>query len=136
MIRWLKRLAPFAAIAALWFGIDAWNTWRIARAQAEIDHYALLTARIWVGTAEFRHDPERYLAWRDSLLQAEGTTAAELDSFVARYESEPERLLPYAQRVKHLVDSIVASLPQDEPSDTIQEGDDVTPAGDTVTLAE
>jgi len=53
-----------------------------------------------------RNDPERYLAYRDSLLQASGVTFEALYDYLERYEKRPEQYLPFALKVSRYVDSL------------------------------
>ena len=67
---------------------------------------ALVTAQVWIATAKYRNEPERYIQYRDSLLRASGVAREEISGYLERTGDPPEELLPFAQRVQGLVDSL------------------------------
>ena len=73
---------------------------------------ALVTAQVWVGSAEYRQDPARYLAWRDSLLEAEGLSADSLQVYLRRYQDHPAGYEDYTRLVSYYVDSIIQETGQ------------------------
>ncbi len=103
---WLKRLVPFLVIAAGWFGYTFWTDSSAAQRQAEEDRLARVTAQVWIATAKYRDDPDRFLAYRDSLLDAYNVPREEVFSFLDRREDQPEEMLPFAREVQRLVDSL------------------------------
>ena len=103
---WFKRLLPFAAIVLIWLAYNIWDRSVTKRQKEEEDRLALVTAQVWVGTAKYRDDPERYLAYRDSLLDASGVPRERVFAFLKQREDQPEELLPFAQEVRRLVDSL------------------------------
>ena len=103
---WLKRLLPFIVLGATAYGYYLWDKTTTERHLAEQDRLALLTARIWVATAEYRDDPERFLAYRDSLVAAAGLSHDKVFDFLDQYSDDPEGLLPFSQQISDLVDSI------------------------------
>jgi len=103
---WFKRLLPIIVIAAAWFGYQQWQLHTDKKRNLEEQRIALVTAQVWVATATNRNDPERYLAYRDSLLQASGVTFEALYDYLERYEKRPEQYLPFALKVSRYVDSL------------------------------
>jgi hypothetical protein len=103
---WVKRLAPFILIAAAWFGYRYYQDYRESRRLALEDHLALVTARVWVGTALYHDNPDRYIAYRDSILEAENVARADMFAWLNRYENQPERYLPFTHKVQYYVDSL------------------------------
>jgi len=103
---WLKRILPLIVIAALAGGYFLWDDWFTARRLAEEDKVALVTAQVWIATAKYRNDPQRYIEYRDSLLEANDVSSDKVKALLERREDQPEELLPFAQRVQRLVDSI------------------------------
>lgn len=83
-----------------------WDDWYTARRLAEEDKVALVTAQVWIATAKYRNDPERYIEYRDSLLEASNVPRERIYAFLGRQEDQPEELLPFARKVQRLVDSI------------------------------
>jgi len=103
---WLKRVLPLIVIGALAGGYIMWDDWYTARRLAEEDKVALVTAQVWIATAKYRNDPERYIEYRDSLLEASNVPRERIYAFLGRQEDQPEELLPFARKVQRLVDSI------------------------------
>lgn len=105
---WFRRILPLVVIGALWFGYTAWDEYATERDSQEQDKIALVTAQVWVATARFRNEPDKYLAYRDSLLTAAGLPLDAARDFVGEQEERPEELLPFVQKVQLLVDSLAA----------------------------
>ena len=104
---WVKRLSPFILIALLGLVYHFGNKYLERRRAAEQSRIAHLTAEVWVATAKYRDDPDRYVRYRDSLMAAEHVSNDDIDDFLKRYEDKPERYLPFAQIVQSCVDSLV-----------------------------
>ncbi len=102
----LKRLLPFLVIGLAWLAYTYWDRTQSAQRAAEEEHLALVTAQVWVATALYRDDPERYLAYRDSVLEANDVPRERVFDFLESRQSEAEELHPLAGRVKQLVDSL------------------------------
>ncbi len=103
---WLKRIAPFVLLAALWFGYRAWTGWQQRRVEARQDRLARVMAEVWMGTARYRDDPTRFLSWRDSLLNAAGLDRQVYFDLLKAYHDQPEKSLPFVTKVRHYVDSL------------------------------
>ena len=65
-----------------------------------------MTAQVWVATAVYRDEPERFLEYRDSLISASGLSRDDVFDFLDRYQSDPEMLLPLSRDIRKKVDSI------------------------------
>lgn len=104
---WFRRLLALALVLLAVGGYAYVRQHRRAAAQAERAHLALLTARIWVGTAEYRDRPAVFLAWRDSLLAAENLTSDSLRVRVDRLRADPSASGDYFRQVSRFVDSLV-----------------------------
>ena len=89
-----------------WLGYSFWDKTVSAGQEQEENRLALVTAQVWIATAMYRNDPERYLAYRDSLLEANDVPRDEVFAFLEQREKYPEELLPFAQKVQRLVDSL------------------------------
>lgn len=105
---WLKRLAPLALIIVLWFAYSTYDKYRTKKFTATADHRALVTAQVWVASAEMRRDPAKYLAWRDSTLDANSLSSSEMDSYLQLIQGNPEGRQSFAKSISHYVDSLVA----------------------------
>jgi len=103
---WLKRLLPVIVLAAAVGVYFLWDKWSAQRQLREQDRVALVTAQAWIATAKYRNEPERFVQYRDSLLEANGVTREEVFGFLERTGDPPEELLPFARKVQWLVDSL------------------------------
>jgi len=118
MVIWIKRASPFVLIALAWFVWQSYTTEQTRKFEEQQQKYALVTAQVWVASATYRNNPDSFLSYRDSLLNANSLTTDSLDRFLEDYSSEPETLTPFARMVKAAVDSLVAiedSIP--DPAD-------------------
>ena len=103
---WLKRLLPVIVLAAAVGIYFLWDKWSAQRELREQDRVALVTAQVWIATAKYRNEPERFIQYRDSLLAASGVRREEVFGFLERSGDPPEELLPFARKVQELVDSL------------------------------
>jgi hypothetical protein len=103
---WLKRILPLVVIGLAVGGYILWHGWRAERQAVEERELALVTAQVWVATAMYRNEPERYMQYRDSLLKASGVPRERVLDFLKNREANPEELFPFAQVVQKLVDSL------------------------------
>ena len=58
-----------------------------------------------MASARYRNDPARYIAYRDSVLDANDLTAEDLFDLIKRVKDDPEGLVPFTQGVMDYVDS-------------------------------
>ena len=107
---WFRRLWPIVLIGLLWFGSSYYDKQQARREVQLEDEIALTTAQLWVSSALLRHQPERYMAYRDSLLEAQQLTERKLDQFLERYRGEDTDLSAFSEKVKRLVDSLVKEV--------------------------
>jgi hypothetical protein len=112
---WVKRLLPIILIVGVVFGYRYWDRHRTAQAEARTEHMALVTARVWVGSAEYYSEPQAFLSWRDSVLAVEGVSKEAIRRYMERYEDKPEQYLQFTKLVDYFVDSIVAVSEGIEP---------------------
>ena len=103
---WLKRILPLLVIGLGVGGYFLWDKWQVEKQALEEQELALVTAQVWVATAKYRNEPERFMQYRDSLLQVAGVPRERVMDFLAGREAEPEELFPFAQKVQKLVDSL------------------------------
>jgi hypothetical protein len=104
---WLKRLAPFAIIFAVLVFYRYYSQKQAAK-QTEIQHrYALATAQVWVASAKYRNDPDRYLQVRDSLLASCSLSVAVMDNFVESNKDRPEEFYSFSNLVTEYLDSLL-----------------------------
>ena len=97
-----------AAIIGLLSAYLIYGKYKAAKNQALSQKYALVTAQSWLATAKFKDQPEKYIAFRESLLAAQNITTVEIESFLSEYKDEAEKYIGYAGFVKFYVDSLVA----------------------------
>jgi hypothetical protein len=101
-----KRLFPFLFVGLGWLAYYHWDQTESASRAAEEERLALVTAQVWIATALYRDEPEKYMAYRDSLLAANDVEREKVFSFLENRRDKTEDLLPFAQRVKTLTDSL------------------------------
>ena len=105
---WVKRLSPLVLITVLWFAYSTYDKYRTKKFAAEADHRALVTAQVWVASAEFRSDPAKYLAWRDSTLKANSLPPSEMGDYLRLLQGKSASRQEFASRINHYVDSLAA----------------------------
>lgn len=104
---WLKRLLPFAILIAIVLSVHLLRLHEIsAKAQLE-KKYADVAARVWVGSATYRDNQDRFKQYRDSILKANGITIDEMYKFIKRHKEAPEAIDQFAYKLKASVDSMV-----------------------------
>ncbi|MCD6250392.1 MAG: hypothetical protein J7J98_08695 [candidate division Zixibacteria bacterium] len=131
-----KRLLPFLLLGLVWLAYTLWDNHQFAQRALEEEQLAQVTAQVWVATALYRDDPERYLTYRDSLLEVNDMPREKIFAFLENRGSQPEELLQFTLRVQQLVDSlshIQDSLLREEKirlADSIRTADTVSDATD------
>ena len=103
---WLKRLLPLLVVGLALGGYFLWDKLSTSWESEEENRLALVTAQVWIATAKYRKEPARYLAYRDSLLKAADVPREKVLDFLKGREKQPEQLLPFAQKVQRVVDSL------------------------------
>ena len=103
---WVKRLVPLVLLVALWGGYKMWQTHQESARLAEADRLGSVVAQVWIGTAKYRHDPARYIVWRDSLLKAHGVTRDELEAYAAKHADATQEYYDFSMIVSRKVDSL------------------------------
>lgn len=76
----------------------------------DAERYALVTAQVWLASAEYRDDPQQFLNFRDSLLEATGLSLEKVDEYLRKYSKRPETYTPYLRLVKQYVDSLTQPM--------------------------
>ncbi len=119
---WVRLLGVIVALAVIALSYQWWHDRQENAALEERKRLAMVTARVWVGAADYRQDPDRYLSWRDSLLGAEGLSKDSLQVFLRRYQDKPAGYEDYARLVSYYVDSLIqerGQLPDSALFDTV-----------------
>lgn len=126
---WIKRIAPLIFLAAGYVGYSYFTLARDESEQVLLDRHAFVTAQVWVASAWYRNDSERFLAYRDSLLGETGLSIEQMNAFQALLEDHPQRSNTFVTRVKYYVDS----LSREDQMPPRQENDDsVVTTGDSL----
>lgn len=119
---WVKRFAPIVLLVALWFGYRWWASLNAASEEAQLQRISLAVAQIWIGSATHRDQPEKFLAFRDSLLKADRISQAEVDAYIKNRDADPDDSYLFSQTVSRKVDSIYriidSTLRANRPPDT------------------
>jgi len=105
---WVKRLVLFILLVAIVFGYLLYHGISAKRQYQQVQRYALITAQVWIATAEFRSEPERFMAYRDSLLTAHSLSKERIRNYFEQYKNHPERYDLFTRLVKQYVDSLSA----------------------------
>ncbi|HEX2897364.1 MAG TPA: hypothetical protein VHP63_04865 [candidate division Zixibacteria bacterium] len=105
---WIKRIFFVLAIIIVVSGHFAWNRFTLYREKIEAKKYALVAAQTWIAGAKYNSEPEKYRAFRDSLLNANNLNKEEIDAYLSKYEKEPEKYYFFATLLSFYVDSLAA----------------------------
>ena len=97
-----------AVIFGLLSAYYIYGKYKSAKNEELSQKYALITAQSWIATAKFMDEPEKYIAFRESLLAAQNITIVEIESFLSEHKDEAEKYVVYAGFVKFYVDSLAA----------------------------
>lgn len=105
---WLKRLTPFILLLVIVYGYFLYSRLTAERQYQQAAKRALVTAQVWIASARFRSEPERFLAYRDSLLPTHGLSVRQIREYLDRYRNRPESYDLFTKLVNHYVDSLCA----------------------------
>jgi len=122
---WLKRLIFFVLLLVIVFGYLLYDRISTERQLQQAVRHALVTAQVWVATAKFRDEPEKFLVYRDSLLSACSLTKEHIRDYLDRYENHPEKYDIFANLVNQYVDSLSAIEMELLHEDTAVEKDSI-----------
>jgi hypothetical protein len=103
---WLKRLAPLVIVLLIWGGYVLVSNHLKDKEYRADRETALVTAQLWIGSAKYRDDPERYLSYRDSLLISHGLSIEAVEHFTDQHTDQPEKYRQFSAMVAVLVDSL------------------------------
>ncbi|HUV30653.1 MAG TPA: hypothetical protein VMY05_06175 [Acidobacteriota bacterium] len=103
---WLKRLLPLLLALVIWQGYVLVTRLQTERQQNLDRQYALVTADIWIATARFRDDPQAYMAYRDSVLAANGLSAEQMFAYLERHWDRPEEYHSFVRMLNEVTDSL------------------------------
>ena len=118
---WVKRLVPLVLLAAVWGGYQWQKSTRIEAQRAEADRIGQVFAEVWVASATYRDNPEKFIAYRDSLLAARGVEREEIEKYIKAHPNETEIYYDFTRTVSDKVDSmyrIIDSVLKSRPRDT------------------
>jgi len=104
---WIKRIIPFVIIGAVWWGFHFYHQYQTTHQIQLEQKYAQITAQIWVASAQYRKEPERFKAFRDSLLKKNNLSKEQLKQFIEKYKKEPEKLSRFSVNLNLQIDSLV-----------------------------
>ena len=80
---WIRRILPLIVFLGGWQAYSLYQDLSRERRAEEDRELALVTAHVWVATAYFRDEPEKYLEYRDSILAAHDLTKEEMFSLIS-----------------------------------------------------
>jgi hypothetical protein len=122
---WVKRLITFTLLVTIIFGYLLYDKISTERQHQQAAKHALVTAQVWIATAKFRREPERFMAYRDSLLKAHSLSRERMQDYVDRYKSQPEEYDSFTKLVNQYVDSLSAIEMRLLQPDTAVQGDSI-----------
>ena len=102
----LKRLAPLVVIVAGVMGYQYYQDSTIERHVQQDREIARLTARVWLASAVFREHPDKYIAYRDSVMAANDISNSQMNDYLTVYGENSEDFSGFTLLVKHYVDSL------------------------------
>ena len=117
---WVKRLVPLVLLVAVWGGYRLQKQNRIEGQKAEADRISQVFAEVWVASGTYRDNPEKFIAYRDSLLAAKGVKRADIDKYIKAHSDETEIYYDFTRTVSDKVDSmyrIIDSVLKAQPKD-------------------
>ncbi len=88
------------------YSYNYYNTAKTLKLQSDTEKFSIITAQIWIASAQYRNDPERFIEYRDSLLEISDIKADEIKKYIDHYEKKSEEFYPFTTRVKKCVDSL------------------------------
>ena len=74
--------------------------------EKDADLYALVTAKVWVASAWFRNEPDKFISFRDSILKESAVSSEEMKQYFEIYRSKSEKYEHFTEKVKEFVDSL------------------------------
>ena len=107
------------------FGYFLYNKISTERQNQQAVRHALVTAQVWIATAKYRLEPERFIAYRDSLLKAHSLSMERMQDYIDRYKNHPEEYDLFTRLVNQYVDSLSAIEMELLQADTAVEGDSI-----------
>ena len=105
---WIKRIVPFVVIIAIVLGYYLIAEKKSNRIERMADQNALVTAQIWIASAKYRNEPDRFLSFRDSILEEAGLSIDSIMQYLTMFQDEPEKYQLFTERVWKYVDSLRA----------------------------
>jgi predicted negative regulator of RcsB-dependent stress response len=105
---WIKRLLPFAIIIIVWLAYGYYSDYKVTRKMKIDQKYARVTALVWVASAKYRNDAERFIKYRDSLLAADSLDIEKAQKYIDSYQKAPEELGVFTTLVIMHIDSLIA----------------------------
>ncbi len=122
---WVKRLITFTLLVAIIFGYLLYDKISTERQHQQAVRQALVTAQVWIATAKYRLEPERFIAYRDSLLKAHSLSMEKMQGYIDWYKNRPEEYDLFTRLVNQYVDSLSAIEMELLQGDTAVEGDSI-----------
>lgn len=104
---WFRRLWPLVVIIGAIVAYDYYSKQRAALEVRRENQMALITAKLWVASAIYRHDTTRYDEYRDSILTATGLQRQHIELYMERYRGEDVDPSTFATLVKAKIDSLI-----------------------------
>ena len=115
-LTYCKWLSLIIIVLAIWPGYRLYKRCTAERQYQEAEKHAIAAAHVWVASATLRDDPAAFLAFRDSVLSAEGLSSSQMTDYIAAFNDRPEDIGLFAELVRSYIDSLYA-----EPSIALED---------------
>lgn len=103
---WVKRMVPLIIAVAFFFGYRYYTKAEQTSRALQSALHAEVTAKLWLASAYYRTDTERFIMYRDSILGQAGLSLKEANEYLDVYRGESEQYRSFVQNVAQLVDSL------------------------------
>lgn len=116
---WIKRILPIIILVSSYYGYNWYKNNQIEKDNAAVDKYSEITALVWVASAKYRSDPDRFLEYRDSLIASYNLNKDSVIAFIDEYYYDQTKMGRMSQLIKLKVDSLIEieeSLKSQDPN--------------------
>ncbi|MEA3297573.1 MAG: hypothetical protein U9R56_06890 [candidate division Zixibacteria bacterium] len=106
LLIWVRRIVLLIVLVGLWPAYHLYDNYHSEKQAKQAEKYALVTANVWLATAAFHDDPERFIIYRDSLLAENELSKDKMMEYLDIYEKKPERYESFVKLVSKYFDSL------------------------------
>jgi len=103
---WVKRLVPLVILVGIYFGYGYYTDVQKQTRLNQATLHAEVTAKLWLASAYYRNDTDRFVIYRDSILSEADISLDKAVEYLDLYSSESEQYRSFSAKVAELVDSL------------------------------